>query len=63
MSSTCYIGQDLGHSVAPLLGSFAVESLGYGAMFYIYAGILLVGGGLIYYLKDKYDQKKYGISL
>lgn len=63
VSSTCYIGQDLGHSVAPLLGSFAAESLGYGGMFYIYAGILLVGGGLIYYLKDKYDQRKYGVSL
>lgn len=63
VSSTCYIGQDLGHSVAPLLGSFAVENWGYDVMYYIYAGILLVGGGLIYYLKDKYDQKKYGISL
>lgn len=63
VSSTCYIGQDLGHSIAPTLGSFVAMNFGYGVMFYVYAGILLVGGGLIYFIKSKYDKAKYGHAL
>ncbi|MGI6039549.1 MAG: MFS transporter [Clostridiales bacterium] len=63
VSSTCYIGQDLGHSIAPTLGSFVAMNFGYGAMFYVYAVILFVGGSLTYYIKSKYDKAKYGHTM
>ncbi len=63
VSSTCYIGQDLGHSIAPTLGSLVALNFGYGAMFYVYALILLVGGSLTYFIKDRYDKRKYGQTL
>lgn len=63
VSSTCYIGQDLGHSITPALGSLVAMNFGYGAMFYVYAAVLLIGGSLIYFLKSRYDSKKYGLTL
>jgi len=47
-SSTTFIGQDLGNSIAPILGSFVAEKHGYGTMFYGYAAVVaILGCGLI----------------
>ena len=58
--STCYIGQDIGNAVAPVIGGFVVERFGYSNLFYGYAVLLLVGASLIFFLKYNYDVKKYG---
>ena len=60
VSSTCYIGQDIGNAVAPVIGGFVVERFGYSNLFYGYAVVLLVGASLIFFLKYNYDVKKYG---
>lgn len=60
VSSTCYIGQDIGNAVAPVIGGFVVERFGYSNLFYGYAVLLLVGASLIFFLKYNYDVKKYG---
>lgn len=60
VSSTCYIGQDIGNAVAPVIGGFVVERFGYTNLFYGYAVVLLVGASLIFFLKYNYDVKKYG---
>ena len=54
--------QDLGHSIAPTLGSFVAMNFGYGAMFYVCSDSL-VGGSLTYYIKSKYDKAKYGHTM
>lgn len=59
-SSTCFIGQDIGNTLAPIVGGFVAEGYGYTAMFESYAILLLVGGLTIFYLKWNYDVKKYG---
>lgn len=53
--STCYIGQDLGNGIGPILGGAVAEKLGYGTMFFAYAG-LLVATGLCYYLYQKFSK-------
>lgn len=60
VSSTCYIGQDIGNAVAPVIGGIVVERFGYANLFYGYAVVLLVGASLIFFLKYNYDVKKYG---
>ncbi len=60
VSSTCYIGQDIGNAIAPTVGGFLVDAHGYEYMFNTYALSLIVVGGGLFYLKLKYDKKKYG---
>ena len=57
VSSTCYIGQDIGNSFAPMLGGVVADRWGYTVMFCGYAVILFFGGGLIYLIKSGYDRK------
>lgn len=51
--STCLIGQDLGNAMGPIFASFAISSMGYTSMFYLYAGMLLCGLGLFHIYKKK----------
>lgn len=53
--STCYIGQDLGNGIGPILGGAVAEKFGYGTMFYAYAGLLVVTG-IAYYLYQKFSK-------
>ncbi len=50
ISSTCYIGQDIGNAFAPIFGSFIVTNAGYGTLFYSYAGLLFTAGLALYAL-------------
>lgn len=56
ISSTCYIFQDIGNSVAPLIGGVVAERWGYTTMFWGYGVILVVCGSLIYRFKSQYDK-------
>lgn len=60
VSSTCYIGQDIGNAVAPIIGGYVASSYGYTAVFTSYAVILLILGSVIFFIKSSYDEKKYG---
>jgi MFS family permease len=44
-SSTCYIGQDIGNIIGPIVGGWAVSSFNYTVAFNGYAGVLLLTGG------------------
>lgn len=57
-TSTCYIGQDLGNSIAPIMGSFVVSNFSYGVMYAGYAALLLVGGLSCYFLQRHLEKKK-----
>ncbi|MBQ5411878.1 MAG: MFS transporter [Oscillospiraceae bacterium] len=61
VSSTCYIGADVGNAVAPILGGYVAEHYGYEIMFNGYAVILFVVGTIVFTLKWKHDYKKYGV--
>lgn len=62
VSSTLYIGQDIGNAAAPVLGSFVVSQLPgrYDLVFYGYAALLLVIGWGLFFIKSRYEEKKYG---
>ena len=59
-TSTCYIGQDLGNSIAPIMGSFVVSNYSYGTMYAGYAVLLLAGGLGCYFLQRHLEKKKAG---
>lgn len=59
-TSTCYIGQDLGNSIAPIAGSFVVSSFSFGALYAGYAVLLLAGGTGCYALQRLLERKKAG---
>ena len=61
VSSTCYIGADVGNAISPIIGGYVAENFGYTVMFRGYAAILLIAGTIIFTIKWKYDYKKYGI--
>lgn len=63
VSSTCYIGMDIGNAVAPVLGGMVVDKFGYSNMFLGYAFLLILGGSVIFYFKAKFDEKKYGVRV
>lgn len=57
-SSTCFIGQDIGNGVAPIVGGLVATNFGYSTMFYGYAFILVVIGILTYVLQRVFEKKK-----
>ena len=59
-TSTCYIGQDLGNSVAPIVGSFVVSGFSFGTLYAGYAVLLLAGGTGCYLLQRFIERKKAG---
>ena len=62
-SSTCYIGQDIGNGIAPIIGGFAASALGYDKMFYGYAGLLLVLGTALYTIQCMMERNAKGLWL
>jgi len=57
-SSTCYIGQDIGNSIAPIVGGMVASSWGYDTLFYLYAGLLVVGGMGLYMLQLYLEKRR-----
>ena len=57
VSSTCFIGQDIGNVMSPIIGSFAVERFGYRNMYWGYGILALVLGSLIYFLISLSEKK------
>ena len=55
--STIQIGQSLGNSIAPVLGSFLVEPFGYQTMFCGFGGIILAAGFLFLFLQAHREKK------
>lgn len=55
--STIQIGQSLGNSIAPVLGSFLVKPFGYTTMFCGFGGIILVAGFLFLILQVRREKK------
>lgn len=55
--STIQIGQSLGNSIAPVLGSFLVKPFGYTTMFCGFGGIILVAGFLFLVLQARREKK------
>lgn len=62
VSSTCYIGQDIGNAIAPPLGAMVATQFGYRTMFTSYAVLLLVVGWVMFTIKSRYDERKYGTN-
>ena len=54
---TIQIGQSLGNSIAPVLGSFLVKPFGYTTMFCGFGGIILVAGFLFLILQARREKK------
>lgn len=55
--STIQIGQSLGNSIAPVLGSFLVKPFGYTTMFCGFGGIILVAGFLFLILQARREKE------
>lgn len=55
--STIQIGQSLGNSIAPVLGSFLVKPFGYTAMFCGFGGIILGAGFLFLLLQSRREKR------
>lgn len=58
VSSTCFIGQDIGNVLGPILGSMAVEKYGYKTMYRGYGVLTVVAGSLIYILIRMAERRK-----
>lgn len=58
VSSTCFIGQDVGNVLAPIIGGIAVEKYGYKAMYWGYGALILVAGSIIYALIQSHEKKQ-----
>ena len=50
--STCYLGNDIGQGIGPVLGGMVSDRLGYGAMFFC-AAILHTVAFFLFYLYEK----------
>ena len=60
VSSTCYMGNDIGNALGPAVGGMLVTHMGYENMFLTIAAALIVIGWPLIFLKTRYDEKKYG---
>jgi len=56
-SSTCLIGQDLGNTVAPVIGSFVVKKFGYTVMFHGFAVVLAICGCTLYAIQRGIEKR------
>jgi predicted MFS family arabinose efflux permease len=57
-SSTCFIGQDIGNTIAPIFGGLVVTSFGYSTLFYGYAAVLAVVGCSLFALQRYLEKRK-----
>ena len=60
VSSTCYIGQDLGNAISPIVGGMIVSATSYRVLFNGYAVFFIIVASALYTIKYNYDMKKYG---
>ena len=61
ISSTNFIGMDIGNVLSPILGSMVVEKYGYKTMYWGY-GLLTFAAGLAIYLLIKVYEKKNNVE-
>ena len=58
VSSTNFIGMDIGNVIGPILGSVVVEKHGYRTMYWGYGALTLIAGSLIYMIVRLYEKKR-----
>ena len=58
VSSTCYMGNDIGNTVGPAIGGLIASRAGYGSMFITIAVSVIVIGWPLLFFKTRYDEQK-----
>lgn len=58
VSSTCYMGNDIGNTVGPAIGGLIASRTGYGFMFIMIAVSVIVIGWPLLFFKTRYDEHK-----
>lgn len=58
VSSTCYMGNDIGNTVGPAIGGLIASRTGYGSMFITIAVSVIVIGWPLLFFKTRYDEHK-----
>lgn len=58
VSSTCYMGNDIGNTVGPAIGGLIASRAGYGSMFIMIAVSVIVIGWPLLFFKTRYDEHK-----
>ena len=58
VSSTCYMGNDIGNTVGPTIGGLIASRAGYGSMFITIAVSVIVIGWPLLFFKTRYDEHK-----
>lgn len=58
VSSTCYMGNDIGNTVGPTIGGLIASRAGYGSMFITIAVSVIVIGWPLIFFKTRYDEHK-----
>lgn len=58
VSSTCYMGNDIGNTVGPAIGGLIASRTGYGSMFIMIAVSVIVIGWPLLFFKTRYDERK-----
>lgn len=58
VSSTCYMGNDIGNTVGPAIGGLIASRAGYGSMFITIAVSVIVIGWPLLFFKTRYDKHK-----
>ena len=58
VSSTCYMGKDIGNTVGPTIGGLIASRAGYGSMFITIAVSVIVIGWPLLFFKTRYDEHK-----
>ena len=57
VSSTNFIGMDIGNVLGPIIGSSVVEAHGYRTMYWGYGALILLAGSAIYMIVTSYEKK------
>ena len=58
VSSTCYMGNDIGNALGPTVGGIIASRTGYETMFISVAVFLVLFGWPVLFFKTRYDEKK-----
>lgn len=58
VSSTCYMGNDIGNTVGPAIGGLIASRAGYGSMFITIAVSVIVIGWPLLFFKTRYDEHR-----
>ena len=62
VSSTCYMGSDVGNALGPTIGGIIATYMNYDTMFTSIAVSLIVIGWPLLFFKSRYDKRKYGTA-